>query len=63
MIPEATTSIQDQGMTNLLPEAHKVALTVMIDRNPKVPLDPHILPSALVVSVPYAQKMLKLVSK
>ena len=38
MILEATASIQDQGMTDLIPQAYKVARTIMTDHNPKIPL-------------------------
>ena len=57
MIPEAKKSIQDQEEHNLI--AHKEARTVMIDRNLKAFLDPHILLYVLVVSALHAQRMLK----
>ena len=63
MILEAITNIQDQGITNLILKAHKVARTVMIDINPKMPHALHILPGSLVVNVPNLQRMLKLVMK
>ena len=50
-------------MIEVIPQAHKVASTVVIDRDPEMLFVNHILPEALVANVPHAQKTLKPVQK
>lgn len=62
MIPEAI-NIKDQGIIEVIPQAHKVVRNVVIHRDPKMLPVNHILLFALAANVPHVQKMLKLVKR
>ena len=57
MIPEA--KLKDQGMLNLMKEAHKESRTIVINHNLKAMLVPNTLLNVLDANALLAQKMLR----